>query len=75
MERRLAQWARGRGFAAIRADWLKRAAGLDQPIVVRLPDRELSGTFAGIDGEGRLLLGQAGAATAISAGEVFGWGA
>src|SRR5581483_723874 len=45
MERRLAQWTRGAGFAAIRADWLKRAAGLGQPIVVRLPERELSGTY------------------------------
>src|SRR5581483_4323378 len=75
MERRFAQWGRGSGFAAIRADWLTQAAGLGQPIVVRLPDRELSGTFAGIDGEGRLLLGQAGGAAAISAGEVFGSGA
>ena len=75
MERRLAQWGRGGGFAATRADWLKRAAGLGQPVVVRLPERELSGTFAGIDGEGRLLLRQASATTAISVGEVFGWGA
>ena len=26
MQRRLAQWQRGAGFAGIRADWLKRAA-------------------------------------------------
>ena len=36
MVARLAQWDRGAGFAAIRADWLARAAGLGKPIRVRL---------------------------------------
>ncbi len=60
MDRRLAQWARGEGFAAIRADWLKRAAGLGQEIRVRLPEREFSGLFEGLDDAGRLLVQQAG---------------
>ena len=47
MLRRLAQWQRGQGFAGIRADWLKRAAGLGEDIRVRLPERELSGRFQG----------------------------
>ena len=38
MQRRMTQWARGEGFAGIRADWLKRAAGLGNDIRVRLPD-------------------------------------
>ena len=42
MARRLTQWARGEGFAGIRADWLKRAAGLGEDIRVRLPERELT---------------------------------
>jgi BirA family biotin operon repressor/biotin-[acetyl-CoA-carboxylase] ligase len=73
MERRLAQWASGEGFAAIRADWLKRAAGLDQTIQVRLPQRELTGIFEGLDEEGRLLVRQADAIMPVTAGEVFGF--
>jgi biotin-(acetyl-CoA carboxylase) ligase len=41
---------------------------------VRLPGRELSGRFGGLDDEGRLLLDQDGSVTAITAGEVFGFG-
>ncbi len=72
MTKRLAQWERGHGFASIRADWLKCAAGLGEDIRVRLPERELAGRFEGLDEAGRLLvLGQDGV-TAITAGEVFG---
>jgi BirA family transcriptional regulator, biotin operon repressor / biotin---[acetyl-CoA-carboxylase] ligase len=74
MQRRLAQWDRGRAFAAIRTDWIKRAAGLGQTLCVRLPGRELSGRFEGLDDEGRLLLDQGGSVAAITAGEVFGFG-
>jgi BirA family biotin operon repressor/biotin-[acetyl-CoA-carboxylase] ligase len=74
MKRRLGQWQCGQGFAAIRADWLKRAAGLGQHIRVRLPERELSGLFQGLDDAGQLLvLGPTGVAT-ITAGEVFALG-
>jgi BirA family transcriptional regulator, biotin operon repressor / biotin---[acetyl-CoA-carboxylase] ligase len=75
MARRLAQWRRGEGFASIRADWLKRAAGLGLPIRVRLPERELSGRFHGLDEVGRLQLEQPGGLTTVTAGEVFGLGA
>ena len=74
MHRRLAQWARGEGFAAIRADWLKRAAGLGQDVRVRLPEREFSGLFQGLDDAGRLLVAQGGTVTPVTAGEVFGFG-
>ena len=74
MARRLAQWNAGQGFAAIRADWLKRAAGLGRPIRVRLPERELSGRFEGLDDSGRLLLAGEGGLTVVTAGEVFGFG-
>jgi BirA family biotin operon repressor/biotin-[acetyl-CoA-carboxylase] ligase len=73
-ERRLAQWKRGQGFAEIRADWLKRAAGLGEMLQVRLPERELSGRFDGLDDGGRLLLDQGGTITVVTAGEVFGFG-
>lgn len=74
MQRRLQQWQRGQGFVDIRADWLKRAAGLGEPIRVRLPERELAGRFEGVDEQGRLLLLEAGGLTTVTAGEVFGLG-
>ncbi len=60
-----------RGFAPLREAWLARAAGLGQRIRARLPDRERSGVFEGIDETGALLLNEAEAIAAIAAGEVF----
>jgi len=74
MQRRLAQWQRGEGFAAIRADWLKRAAGLGRQIEVRLPEKDLSGVFEGLDEAGRLLLSGPTGRMTVTAGEVFGLG-
>ena len=37
------------GFAAIRAQWLERARGLGQSIIVRLPDEDLHGAAIGAD--------------------------
>ena len=72
MVARLAQWDRGAGFAAIRAEWLSHAAGIGGDIVVRLPDRELSGKFESLDQMGRLMLRlPAGRLEAIAAGEIF----
>ncbi len=71
MFRRIEQWQRGQGFPAVRADWLKRAAGLGKDIRVRLPERELSGRFQGLDDKGRLLLQAANGVTTVTAGEVF----
>jgi BirA family transcriptional regulator, biotin operon repressor / biotin---[acetyl-CoA-carboxylase] ligase len=72
MQRRLTQWQRGEGFASIRTDWLKRAAALGEDIRVRLPERELSGRFEGLDETGRLLLRGQGGLTTVTAGEVYG---
>ena len=75
MVARLAQWHRGAGFAAIRAEWLSHAAGIGGDIVVRLPDRELCGKFETLDRMGRLMLRlPAGKLEAITAGEVFAQG-
>jgi BirA family biotin operon repressor/biotin-[acetyl-CoA-carboxylase] ligase len=69
---RLGQWDRGAGFAAIRDDWLARAAGLGKPIVVSLADGERSGSFETIDATGRLMLRLAdGTTQAIAAGDVL----
>jgi BirA family biotin operon repressor/biotin-[acetyl-CoA-carboxylase] ligase len=72
MHRRLSQWKEGAGFAQIRADWLARAAGVGETIRVRLPEREFSGRFEGLDEAGRLLVLDSGRVTAVTAGDVFG---
>jgi BirA family transcriptional regulator, biotin operon repressor / biotin---[acetyl-CoA-carboxylase] ligase len=72
MMRRLAQWRRGAGFAAVRSDWLDRAIGIGSDIRVRLPDRELVGRCEALDANGRLLLRLAdGKLETIAAGDVF----
>jgi BirA family biotin operon repressor/biotin-[acetyl-CoA-carboxylase] ligase len=76
MLRRLRQWGRGDGFAAIRADWLRRAAGRGGDIRVRLAECELTGRFETLDERGRLIVRLAdGTAEAVTAGEVFAFGA
>lgn len=75
MQARLTQWNRGAGFASIRDGWLARAAGLGEPILVRLSERETTGRFETIDDGGRLLLRrETGGVEAIAAGEVFPFG-
>ncbi|HYD05115.1 MAG TPA: biotin--[acetyl-CoA-carboxylase] ligase [Reyranella sp.] len=75
MNVRLAQWAAGAGFASIRNDWLDRAASLGETIMVRLPERQLTGVFEGIDADGRLLIATPDNATeTIAAGDVFALG-
>ena len=69
---RLAEWDRGRGFAAIRAAWLARAMGLAEVIRVSLPEREVRGRFESLDRTGRLLLRhEDGTLEAITAGDIF----
>lgn len=70
MARRLDEWRTG-SFAPLREAWLSRARGVGETITVRLPTREITGIFSGLDGEGRLLLRHDGAVEAISAGDVF----
>jgi BirA family biotin operon repressor/biotin-[acetyl-CoA-carboxylase] ligase len=70
-ETRFRTW-RVSGFAAIREDWLAVAAGLGQPIEVRLPGETLTGRFETLMPDGALsLLLPSGARRAITAGEVF----
>jgi BirA family transcriptional regulator, biotin operon repressor / biotin---[acetyl-CoA-carboxylase] ligase len=72
MMRRVAQWNRGAGFAAIRADWLTCATGLGREITVRLSGHELNGYFEGLDDSGQLLLRLAdGKLQTITAGDIF----
>jgi BirA family transcriptional regulator, biotin operon repressor / biotin---[acetyl-CoA-carboxylase] ligase len=72
MQLRLRQWDRGEGFASVRTDWIKRAAGIGQDVAVRLAGRNVTGRFAGIDAGGRLLLhGADGKVETIASGDVF----
>jgi BirA family biotin operon repressor/biotin-[acetyl-CoA-carboxylase] ligase len=74
--RRLAQWRRGDGFAALRADWLDRTFRVGEQVRVRLPDRVVTGTFSGLDRDGRLMLQSTGGGPEIiAAGDVFAIGA
>jgi BirA family biotin operon repressor/biotin-[acetyl-CoA-carboxylase] ligase len=72
MVERLAQWRRGLAFAAIRNDWLERAAFKGGEMKVRLPSGELSGRYESLDDRGCLMLRLGdGTLQAIAAGEVF----
>ncbi|MGP1395844.1 MAG: biotin--[acetyl-CoA-carboxylase] ligase [Inquilinaceae bacterium] len=71
----LTRW-RDEGFGPIRAAWLDRAAGVGQPILVRLDTETRAGRFDGIDRNGALILGLAdGSRQHIVAGDVFFGGA
>ena len=68
----LSAWDRGRGVRDITARWRQVACGIGEKITVNLPDRSLSGRFAGIDEAGRLVLDTGNGMTqAIAAGDVF----
>jgi BirA family biotin operon repressor/biotin-[acetyl-CoA-carboxylase] ligase len=66
----LAIW-REAGFGPIRESWLLQAAGLGEPIQVRLERNTLDGRFLDLDGDGALMLGMPGGSRRIAAGEVF----
>lgn len=59
-----------KGFAPVRAAWLKQAHGLGQQVTARMPQSQESGIFEGIDGNGALILKQANGITTIQAAEV-----
>jgi BirA family biotin operon repressor/biotin-[acetyl-CoA-carboxylase] ligase len=72
MVERLAQWNRARGFAAVRADWLARAAGVGDVIRVVAAERELEGRLETLNDAGHLVLRLSdGSFTAVPAGDVF----
>ncbi len=65
-------WDEGRGIADIMNYWRSVACGVGEAITVNLPDRSISGRFAGIDDDGLLKLQTAaGTVMSIAAGDVF----
>ncbi len=58
------------GFPPIRAAWLARAHPIGAALRVRLADRLATGTFAGIDADGALLLDTVDGRARIVAGDV-----
>ncbi|HVH79438.1 MAG TPA: biotin--[acetyl-CoA-carboxylase] ligase [Stellaceae bacterium] len=66
----LSLW-RAQGFAPIRDAWLARAAGLGEPIQVRLERSTLDGRFLDLDNDGALLLDLPTGCRRITAGEIF----
>jgi BirA family biotin operon repressor/biotin-[acetyl-CoA-carboxylase] ligase len=65
-------WNEGRGIREITALWRDVACGIGEKITVNLPDRSISGQFAGIDDNGLLMLDTgAGRILQIAAGDVF----
>ena len=72
MAETLSLWDRGAGIAKTIEQWRAAARGIGETITVNLPDRSLSGRFAGIDETGRLMLDTgSGTMQAIAAGDVF----
>jgi BirA family biotin operon repressor/biotin-[acetyl-CoA-carboxylase] ligase len=69
--KRLAGWQQGRSFAAIRAEWLARAAGLGSEVALRLPYGDKRGVFLGLDPHGRLQLQTAAGFELIDAGDLY----
>jgi BirA family biotin operon repressor/biotin-[acetyl-CoA-carboxylase] ligase len=77
LERLIAWSARARteGFGAIVAAWQRRAQPPGTAITVRLPAGPVSGRYAGLDGDGALLVSlEDGRTRRVVAGEVFAGG-
>ena len=65
-------WDGGQGIAEVTARWRAVACGIGEKITVNLPDRSISGYFAGIDDNGLLMLDTGtGRMMPIAAGDVF----
>jgi BirA family biotin operon repressor/biotin-[acetyl-CoA-carboxylase] ligase len=60
MDKRLKEWDEGRGFAAVREDWLAVAHALGEVIDVRLGMGTARGRFAGLAESGALVLAEEG---------------
>lgn len=64
------QWER-EGFAGVRSEWLRRAAGVGRPVRVQLPGEVVEGAFADLDLAGALILDCGGERRTIAAGAIL----
>lgn len=71
MARRLADW-RHHGFETVRAAWLAKAGPIGADVDVRLGEELVRGRFAGLDGDGALLLDTTAGPRKIVSGELLG---
>lgn len=67
---RRAQW-RAHGFAAVRADWLRRAHPHGTMLGTSIDGQLLEGRFAGLADDGALLLDSAAGLRTVHAGDIF----
>lgn len=67
----LGVFSAGKGFSAIRREWLSLAGGLGEPIKVATPAQHFEGRFQTIDATGRLLLQNETGVVSIDAGDVI----
>jgi BirA family biotin operon repressor/biotin-[acetyl-CoA-carboxylase] ligase len=64
-------WRHGEGFPDVRARWLASAAGIGEPVTVRLGEGQVQGIFETIDEAGRLVVvTDDGTRRTVTAGEV-----
>ncbi len=59
------------GITPVLETWKQKACGIGGPVTVNLPDRQLKGTFYGLDQDGCFLLNKEGEILKITAGDVF----
>lgn len=65
-------WDDGKGMAAIRQQWLDRAAGVGGEVTIRAGGKNLRGVFETLDEQGRLILRKGdGESVAVAAGEAY----
>jgi BirA family biotin operon repressor/biotin-[acetyl-CoA-carboxylase] ligase len=71
MDRWLALWDGGRGFARVRAAWLGHGSKMGESLSVNAGAERIAGTFAGLDADGALLMrDRAGAERRVTFGDV-----
>lgn len=63
MQHWLAVWDEGRGFAAVRSGWLERAGPVGERLSVNTGAGPVTGSFAGLDDSGALLMDTAAGRT------------
>lgn len=73
----IAQWMqwydkyRRHDFDFVRTEWLRHAHAIGGKVTVQMPHKKLDGIFAGLDGQGNLLLTQGAETIKVTTADVF----